>query len=73
MGNTRPEKTTFPAGTVIVRTAQPLGRLVFYLLEPESDDGLGTWNFFDPYITPGQPHPVHKLMTLGKITTRERK
>jgi len=67
------EKTTFPAGTVIVRTAQPLGRLVFYLLEPESDDGLGTWNFFDPYITPGQPHPVHKLMTLGKITTRERK
>jgi len=67
------EKASFPAGTVIVRTAQPLGRLVFYLLEPESDDGLGTWNFFDPYITAGQPHPVHKLMSVGKIATRERR
>jgi hypothetical protein len=33
-----------PAGTVIVRTAQPLGVLAIYLLEPESDDGLVAWD-----------------------------
>lgn len=35
---------TLPAGTVIVRTAQPLGVLAMYLLEPESDDGLVAWD-----------------------------
>ena len=24
---------------------QPLARLAFYLLEPNSDDGVTTWNF----------------------------
>lgn len=67
------EKVRFPAGTIVVRTDQPLGRLVFYLLEPESEDGLGTWNFFDSYIGPGKQHPVHKLMNLGKVALRERK
>ena len=36
-----------PAGSLVVRTDQPLGRLVFYLLEPESNDGLTTWNVLD--------------------------
>jgi len=36
-----------PAGTVVVRVGQPLGRLAFFLLEPRSDDGLLDWNFFD--------------------------
>ena len=35
------------AGTLVVRTAQPLGNLAVYLLEPRSEDGLATWNFFD--------------------------
>jgi hypothetical protein len=50
---------TLPAGTVVVRTAQPLGRLAFYLLEPRSDDGLLNWNFFDEWLarTPGM-YPV---------------
>ena len=30
--------------------AQPLRNLIFYLLEPQSDDGLVTWNFFDTYL-----------------------
>ena len=60
-------KTAFPAGTILVRTAQPLGRLVFYLLEPESEDGLTTWNFFDSSLEAGKTHPVHKLMKIGKI------
>jgi hypothetical protein len=49
-GSYKSENMTFPTGSIIVRTAQPLGRLVCYLLEAESDDGLFDWNFFDPYL-----------------------
>jgi Zinc carboxypeptidase len=50
------------AGSLIVRTTQPLGRLVFYLLEPESNDGLTTWNVFDSALTAGGTHPVLKVV-----------
>lgn len=65
-------KTSFPTGTILVRTAQPLGRLAFYLLEPESEDGLVTWNFFDSYLGTGKRHPVSKLMQMRKIAVRDR-
>jgi len=39
-------RVTQPAGAYYVSTAQPLGRLVFELLEPEGY-GLARWNFFD--------------------------
>lgn len=64
------EKVTFPVGTILVRTAQPLGRLVFYLLEPESDDGLVNWNFFDSYLEAGKTFPVYKLMQQENIASR---
>jgi hypothetical protein len=35
---------------VEIRTDQPLGRLVFYLLEPASDDGLVAWNYLDDQV-----------------------
>jgi hypothetical protein len=50
-----------PAGSLIVPTNQPLGRLAFYLLEPESDDGLTTWNFLDQALQSGR-HPVLKSL-----------
>ncbi|MCL1816780.1 MAG: hypothetical protein FWG43_04170, partial [Clostridiales bacterium] len=37
---------TFPVGTYVVSTAQPLGMLAALLLEPGSNDGLFNWNFF---------------------------
>lgn len=40
----------FGKGDFLVDLAQPLANLIFYLLEPESDDGLVTWNFFDEYF-----------------------
>jgi hypothetical protein len=43
-------KKSFKKGDFVVDLAQPLGNLAFYLLEPESDDGLVTWNFFDAYF-----------------------
>ncbi len=66
-GESLVETKEFPAGTIIIPTAQPLGRLAAYLLEPESDDGLLVWNFFDRYIVPQwsrelQTYPVFKLL-----------
>lgn len=40
----------FKKGDFFINTAQPLANLIFYLLEPQSDDGLLTWNFLDEYI-----------------------
>jgi hypothetical protein len=61
-GEYKKERITFPAGTISVRTAQPLGLLVCYLLEAESDDGLVDWNFFDAYLETGKTFPVYKVM-----------
>jgi len=52
---------TFPTGTVLVRTAQPLGALAAYLLEPEAEDGLVAWNVFDGQLVPGALFPVARL------------
>jgi hypothetical protein len=68
------ETRDFPAGTVVVRTAQPLGGLAAYLLEPESDDGFLVWNFFDRYVVAPwgrgyQAYPVFKLLTPANFAT----
>ncbi|BDX39639.1 hypothetical protein CYCD_29940 [Tenuifilaceae bacterium CYCD] len=42
----------FNKGAIVVKTSQPLGRLAAYLLEPQSDDGLLYWNYFDKYLVP---------------------
>ena len=52
---------TIPTGSFIVDTAQPLALLAVYLLEPQSDDGLVTWNFFDADLKPGATYPVFKV------------
>ena len=69
------EKIPFPSGTLFVGTDQSLANLAAYLLEPESDDGLLVWNFFDRYIIPqwGLQHvkyPIHRLL-LPAIFPRE--
>ena len=48
-------------GYVIVRATGRLGPLATYLLEPESDDGLVDWNFFDASIKAGRQFPVIRL------------
>ena len=50
-----------PAGAVMVRTDQPLGRLVFVMLEPRSDDGLLDWNFFDEALNGARYYPVLRI------------
>jgi len=57
----------FKAGDYYVDLGQPLGNLAFYLLEPESDDGLVTWNFFDDFfdkagiVTKPVEYPIFKF------------
>ena len=43
-------KKKFNKGDYVVDMAQPLANFIFYLLEPQSDDGLVNWNFFDNYF-----------------------
>jgi hypothetical protein len=49
-GNYVSKTTTFKKGDFYIDMAQPLTNLIFYMLEPQSDDGLLTWNFFDNYL-----------------------
>ena len=50
-----------PAGSYVVRAGQPRGLAAFYLLEPESEDGLMQWSFFDGLVAPHAPFPVARL------------
>lgn len=45
----------------IIDMSQPLATLALYLLEPQSDDGLVTWNYFDSGIKAGGLFPVFKI------------
>ncbi len=69
-GHYQKKSMAFPASSIIVRAAQPLGTLAAYLLEPESDDGLTTWNFWDAYIGQGKVHPIYKVMGDLKASSR---
>jgi hypothetical protein len=65
----------FPSGTIVVRTAQPLGNLTAYLLEPQSNDGLVLWNYFDRYLVPQwgngyNSYPVYKVLNNTDIKTK---
>ena len=55
-------------GSYYIDMRQPLAWLIFYMLEPQSDDGLLFWNYFDDYLLPAGVetkqvlYPVLKLM-----------
>ena len=66
----------FPAGTIVVRTSQPLANLAAYLLEPQSNDGMMTWNFFDRYLVPQwgrgyNSYPVYKVIQKTELSTED--
>ena len=52
---------TVQAGSLYIPANQPLGRLAFYLLEPESDDGLVTWNIIEEGLAIGQTYPIYRV------------
>ncbi len=45
-------------GTRLVPLDQPLGRLVFMLLEPLSDDGFVNWNLLDDVLVGASLYPI---------------
>jgi hypothetical protein len=62
------------AGAYYVSMAQPLASLAAQLLEPESTDGLVTWNFLDRYIAfqwIPQPmeYPVYRVHEAVNLVT----
>ena len=66
-GEFRESAKTYPKGSYYVDMAQPLAWLIFYLLEPQSDDGLVFWNYFDDYFAKNKvesgklAYPVFKI------------
>jgi dipeptidyl aminopeptidase/acylaminoacyl peptidase len=67
--NKRTEKVNIPAGTIVVRTGQPLARLITYMLEPESNDGLVTWNFLDAFLSETSDYPILRVDRPSEIMT----
>ncbi|HVF89120.1 MAG TPA: hypothetical protein VNH22_03570, partial [Blastocatellia bacterium] len=63
----------FPAGSFIVSLHQAKAALVFYLLEPQSDDGLTTWNYFDEELDKANKDgsaiifPVYRLARIPSV------
>ena len=59
------EDVTIPEGSYYISMKQPLARLISELLEPESQDSLFTWGFFNREILqqwtdrPGK-YPVYR-------------
>lgn len=73
-GDYSAEKKKFEKGTVVVKLDQPLANVAAYLFEPETDDGLVYWNFFDNYLAPQWggaflPYPVYKVMNKIELKT----
>jgi hypothetical protein len=56
-----PAAQSLPAGTYIVRAGQPFGLLAFYLLEPQNDDGLLSWGFFEGLVGSRSTYPVVRI------------
>ncbi len=59
------EDVVLEAGSYVIPTSQKLGRLVTYTLEPNSDDSLAKWNFFDPAIRDGATYPVQRVVSFN--------
>lgn len=56
-----PNAQTLPAGTYVIRAGQAYGLLAFYLLEPESEDGLTQWSFYDNILAARRDFPVVRI------------
>jgi hypothetical protein len=65
-GTNHLEQLTLAVGGLQVPTAQPLARVVTQLLDPESNDGIVTWNGLDAWLAPGKPVPIYRVLTRSK-------
>lgn len=68
-GAFRADRVTWPKGSFLVETGQPLGVLIFHLLEPESTDGAAAWGFLGDFV-PNTVYAVEKVYTPIPARTR---
>ena len=61
---------TVQPGSLYIPANQPLARLAFYLLEPESDDGLVTWNIIEEGLSAGLTYPIYRVTSDARLKTR---
>jgi hypothetical protein len=57
----KPASRTLAAKSYVVRAGQPRGLAAFYLLEPESEDGLAQWSFLDGILTAHADFPIVRI------------
>ena len=83
VGSVQDEEMEFGWGTWVVRTGQPLGRVVTHLMEAETADGIVYWNRLtsllpkaalqehleDPGAHPAPRIPIYKLMSETPLPT----
>ena len=60
-GRYEPDRVTPASGDMLVRVDQPLGRLLFSLLEPQSDDGFANWGFLADRVEVGGVYPIVRV------------
>ncbi len=53
----------------LVPSAQPLGTLAIYLLEPEYEDGLAAWGLFDEGLEVDAEFPVYRVRVAADATS----
>jgi hypothetical protein len=61
---------TVEAGSFFIPANQPLARLAFYLIEPESDDGLVTWNVIEEGLEAGLTYPIYRVVDARAIVVK---
>ena len=60
------ETMAFPAGSIVVPVAQPLGKLVLNLLEPGAPDSFARWGFFNAIFEEKEYAEHYVLETLAR-------
>jgi hypothetical protein len=65
-----PRTISLAKGSYLVRTGQPLGALAVYFLEPESDDGLVTWNTLDAVLRDGAEFPIVRVTRAPSVPSK---
>ena len=60
-GRYEPGRVTPASGDMLVRADQPLGRLLFSLVEPQSDDGFANWGFLSDRLRVGGVYPILRV------------
>ncbi len=74
-GQVEKDTVDFFAGTFVVHMSQPLANIVAYMLEPQTNDALILWNFFDRYLVPQwgrgySDYPVYRLLGKTELKTQ---